>query len=34
VDRAVLGLPDGVEGVDILDFRYIQQHRWGAAKAA
>ena len=31
---ASLGLPDGVEVVDILDFRHFQEHIWGAAKAA
>ena len=31
---ASLGLPAGVEAVDILDFRHLQQHIWGAAKAS
>ena len=31
---ASLGLPEGVEVIDILDFRHLQQHIWGAAKAA
>jgi len=31
---ASLGLPAGVEVVDILDFRHLQQHIWGAAKAS
>jgi hypothetical protein len=30
---ASLGLPAGVEVVDILDFRHLQQHIWAAAKA-
>jgi hypothetical protein len=31
---ASLGLPAGIEVVDILDFRHLQQHIWGAAKAS
>ena len=31
---ASLGLPAGVEVVDILDFRHVQRHIWGAAKAS